>query len=204
MSDWKCGNCGKIYNVNELLSLKKIKMVEEDTDPYHQHGYTAVCDCGYRFHIDRWRMNDTIKINVDGKESELMISSIFLELNGKIFGEEDEYYETAILWLNENGKDLKNIQIIKRYDIKEKAIVGHNKLLDLIKMRKYKVDIIDDENTIIFEEEDKLEEDKLEEDKLEEDKLEEDKLEEDKLEEDKLEEDKLEEEAKLEKYNMLN
>ncbi len=153
MSEWKCGNCGKIYDIEEFLSLKKIKLIEEDTDPSSQHGFTPVCGCGYRFHIDRWRMDNIVKIDIDGKETELMVSSIFLELNGKIFDEKDEYYETAILWLDETNKDFKTIQIIERYDTKEKAIEDHNKILDLLKRRKYKIDITDDEKTIVFDDE---------------------------------------------------
>ena len=163
MSEWKCGNCGKIYDVYELLSLKKIKMVESNDDINPIHGYTPVCECGYRFHLDRWRMDNKVKINIDGRESEFMISSIFLELNNKIIGDEDEYYETAILWFNESGEEVKNVQIIERYDTKEKAIRNHNEILDLIKRGKYKVDTTDDENTIIFDNENKLEnEEKLE------------------------------------------
>lgn len=158
MSEWKCGNCGKIYNVYELLSLKKIKLVEADDDDIHPiHGFTSVCDCGYRFHIDRWRIDDRIKVIVDDKESELIISSIFLELNAKILGEEDEYYETAILWLDNSEEGIKNIEVMQQYDTKENAILGHNKLVKTIKDGKYKVEkeivFENEENRIIFEDE---------------------------------------------------
>lgn len=157
MSEWKCGNCGKVYNINEFISLKKIKMVESDTDPGEQHGYTPMCDCGYRFHLDRWRIDDHIKINVDEKESELTISTIYLELNHKTLEDEkDEYYETAILWPDKTDGERGDIQIIERYDTKENAIGGHNKILELINNDKYKIEkttiLENEENSIVFEE----------------------------------------------------
>lgn len=156
MSEWKCGNCEKVYDTYELISLKKIKLVESDTNPSEQHGYTAICDCGYRFHIDRWRIDNHIKIKMDEEESESIISTIFLELNHKMLNEEDEFYETAILWPNKIDGKIGNIEIIGRYDTKENAIGGHNKILDMINDGKYKVEKItileDEENRIVFEE----------------------------------------------------
>lgn len=139
--EWKCGNCGKTYDTFELISLKKCKMVESDIDPKKEHGYTSVCTCGYRFGIDRWRINNNINLNIDGKESEIMISTIFLEHNDKIFDDEiDKYYESAILWALKIDKENRDIQIIQQYDTKENAIGGHNKILDLIKNGKYKIE----------------------------------------------------------------
>lgn len=139
MSEWKCSYCGKIYNINEFISLKKIKLVESDTDPAKQHGYTPVCECGYRFYLDRWRKNDNITIKLNGKELELLVSSIFLELNHKIFDDKYEYYETAILWLD-NDEAIKNVEVMQRYETKKEAIENHNKILNLIKEGKYKID----------------------------------------------------------------
>ena len=154
MSEWKCGNCGKVYNIEDFISLKHIKAVESDIDPGKQHGYIPVCECGYRFHLDRWRKDDDIKINVDGEELELTISSIFLELNHKIFDDKDEFYETAILRFNDDDT-IKNAQIIERYGTKEEAIENHNRILNLINDGKYKIDketiLGNEENIIIFE-----------------------------------------------------
>lgn len=156
MSEWKCGNCGKIYDVYELISLKKIKVVESDTDPAKQHGYTPVCDCGYRFCLDRWRMNNNVKINVNGEELELFISTIFLELNHKTFDGKDEYYETAILWINKDNGETENMDIIERYETKESAIDDHNRILKLINDGKYRVEKVTtlekEKNMILFDE----------------------------------------------------
>ena len=155
MSEWKCGNCGKVYNFNDFILLKTTKMVESDTNPIEQHGYTPVCECGYRFHLDRWRKDSNIKIKYNGEELELLVSSIFLEMNNKMFDEKDEYYETAILWFNKDNT-LKNIEIIKTYETQEEAIQDHNRLVNLIKEGKYKIDKVTilgkEENCIIFDE----------------------------------------------------
>ena len=132
MLEWKCGNCGKVYNFDDFISLKTIKLVESDTDPRKQHGYTPVCECGYRFHIDRWRKDDSIKIKYNEEDLDLLVSSIFLEMNHKTFDEKDEYYETAILWFNKDNT-IKNIEIIKRYGTKEDAIENHSRIVNLIK-----------------------------------------------------------------------
>ena len=160
MSEWKCGNCGKVYDIYEFISMKKIKLVENDTNPKEQHGYTSVCECGYRFFIDRWKMNDNIKIKANGEELELTISTVFLELNHKMFDEKDEYYETAILELNKIDDKIKNIEIMKRYGTKEEAIEDHNRMLNLLKDGKYKVENItileNEENRIVFDEQDQM------------------------------------------------
>ena len=155
MSEWKCGNCGKIYNFDEFISLKSIKMVESDIDPRKQHGYTPVCECGYRFHLDRWRKDDNITIQHNGEKLKLLVSSIFLEMNNKMLDDEkDEYYETAILWLN-NDDTVKNIEIIERYGTKEEAIENHNRILNLLKDGKYKIEKVNifenEENCIMFD-----------------------------------------------------
>ena len=151
--EWKCGRCGKIYDTNQLISLEKIKLVESDNDPTSQHGFTPVCECGYIFHIDRWRLNDQVKIKVDDKEIECIISTVFLELNNKMLNGKDEYYETAIIFpgIDEEHKD---IEILERYESKEEAIGGHNRILNLIIEGKYKIEKVTflekEENRIIF------------------------------------------------------
>ncbi len=156
MSEWKCGNCGKIYDVDKLLSLKKIKMVESDSDPGRQHGYTPVCNCGYRFGLDKWTMHDKVKINANGEELELTVSSVFLELNHKMITGKDEYYETAILWTNKDSGNIESVDIIDRYETKEDAIEDHNRILKMINDRKYRVEKITvlekEENKILFDE----------------------------------------------------
>lgn len=101
--EWRCGNCGKIYNTDEFLVLGKVKVVESDTEPWKQHGYTPMCKCGYRFSLDRWRLSDDLKIKINEDEREIIISTVDLELNHGF--NEDQWYETMVFVENIDGKD---------------------------------------------------------------------------------------------------
>lgn len=131
-SEWKCGNCGKTYSIQELIGLSTIKAVESDTDPKSQHGYTSVCDCGYRFHLDRWRLHDTLKIKINDKEVGILVSTVYLELNNGFF-DKDLWYETMIF----SEEDNIMCNYTNTYETKDEAINDHNKILDNFKNGKY-------------------------------------------------------------------
>lgn len=140
MFSMKCGNCGKMYTIEEFVKLNKIKMVEEDTNPEEEHGYTPVCECGYRFAIDSWRQRDTVKISTEKGDIDIDISSVFLELNHSHTKEEDKWYETMIFpqieWLECGYQD--------RYKTMEEAIEGHNRVINLLKDGKYRIENADE------------------------------------------------------------
>jgi hypothetical protein len=116
--DWKCGNCGKTYSFNEFIGLTNI----------------GVCDCGYRFSLDRWRLHDQLKIKIDGKEVWLLISTAFLEINHRYFGK-DLWYETMI-FAKEDGIDC---SYEERYETKEEAISDHNRIIDNLNNGEYTI-----------------------------------------------------------------
>ena len=132
--DWKCGNCGKVYTTEQLMGLNSVKV---------QHGYTSVCECGYRFHIDTWRLRDTVSINTDKGDINVDVSTVFLELNNGWKEGEELWYETMIFpqeeWLKCGYQN--------RYEIKEEAIKDHDMILDMLRTGKYKLEKIngDDE-----------------------------------------------------------
>lgn len=141
--EWRCGNCGKIYTTFELIGLKRVKLVDSDTDPGSQHGYTSACDCGYRFHVDKWVLRDVLKVKidnkeVDGKETEMLVSTVDLELNHSFFSDKDLWYETG-LFVDIENKDFMTMIYEERYENKEEAIAGHNKILQLLKDGKYEI-----------------------------------------------------------------
>lgn len=140
-SEWRCGRCGKIYSTLELLGLERVKLVESDTDPYYQHGFTSVCTCGYRFHLDKWRLHDRLKIKIDDKDVDILLSTVDLELNHGFYT--DKWYETGI-FTNMND-DIGHMIYEERYETKEEAIANHNIILGLLKEGKYTID--KDENT---------------------------------------------------------
>lgn len=141
--DWKCGNCGKLYSTIQLIGLNSVKVVEEDTNPSEQHGYTSVCECGYRFHIDTWRLRDTVTINTEKGDVNVDVSTVFLELNNGWKEGKDLWYESMIFpqeeWLKCGYQN--------RYETKEEAIKDHDKILDMLRTGKYKLEkIYDDES----------------------------------------------------------
>jgi len=137
---WKCGKCGKIYSFEELNKLKIVPLVPEDEDPFRQHGFTYVCECGYVFHRDRWHIVTNFKkkvkvgflrrINLKGR-----VSTVFLELNhGDV--ENPLWYETMV-FIDDPG----NIEcdLCIRYRTQDEAEKGHKKVVEAIKSGKLKI-----------------------------------------------------------------
>ncbi len=139
---WKCGWCDKLYSFTELLELYKVQLVEEDTDPDTQHGYTVRCECGYKFLTDRWKLQDNIVISIDNKDIEIMISTVYLELNHGYT--KDLWYETMIFIDNPDV----DCQLQRRYETKDEAINDHNKILNMIKEKLYTIDEDEDKKIL--------------------------------------------------------
>lgn len=153
MSEWKCGRCGTVYSHEGFLLLERIKVVSDDPDPMKNYGYTPVCDCGYRFHLDKWFMKSagTILHHITifhnffnvysfGKfckphEIKVDISTADLELNQDIFGERDLRHETMIFPSRIGGEIECWYQ--DRYPGKEWASADHQHLRDLLRRGKY-------------------------------------------------------------------
>ena len=138
MSEWKCGNCRKIYNFGEFIKLGMIKAVESDTNPKEQHGYTPVCECGYRFHIDKWRLHDHLKIIIDSEERDVTVSTIDLEMNHGF--DKDLWYETMVFVEDVEGKDKIECYYENRYETKKEAIKDHNRILNLLIDGRYTIE----------------------------------------------------------------
>lgn len=146
MSEWKCGKCGKIYTFDEFLKLKKVKAVESDTNPSKEHGFTGVCDCGYRFHVDKWRLHDKVKIKTDKGYVNIQVSTVDLELNNG-FGEGDNiWYETMVFpgGFGDDGLEWLICSYVNNYETKEDALRDHDRILNLLKEGKYKIEDYDD------------------------------------------------------------
>ncbi len=142
MSEWKCGKCGKIYTFDEFIRLKKIRAVESDINPSKEHGFVGVCDCGYRFHLDRWRLNDYIDIKTDKGSINVTVSTIDLELNEGLKEGEYIWYETMIFpgGLGEEKLEWLECSYENRYETKDEAIKDHNRIVNLLKEGKYNIE----------------------------------------------------------------
>ena len=125
--DWKCGNCGKEYNTEEMLTLKRVKAIEEDKHPEKEHGFVSVCDCGYRFHKDTWRLCDNVKVITEKGEVEIYVSSVYFDFIFSHFGEEPRY-ETRTF----PNVDWFRFDYEQRRETKEDAEKDHNRVLDLL------------------------------------------------------------------------
>lgn len=142
ISEWRCGNCGKIYSFYQFIKLNKVKMVESDTDPKEQHGYTPVCECGYRFHLDKWRLYDNVKIKTDKEDIDTIVSTVDLELNHGYEEGENLWYGTMIFpgGFGDDGLEWPKCYYENNYETKEEAIKGHNRIVNLLKEGKYKIE----------------------------------------------------------------
>lgn len=156
MSEWKCGKCEKIYTFDEFLKLKKVKAVESDTNPSKEHGFTGVCDCGYRFHLDRWRLNDDVKIKTDKGYINTTISTIDLELNNGFEEGKNIWHETMIFpgGLGNDRLEWIECYYVNNYETREEAIKDHDRIVNLLREGKYKIEDLEDnkKELVILEE----------------------------------------------------
>lgn len=156
MSEWKCGKCEKIYTFDEFLKLKKVKAVESDTNPSKEHGFTGVCDCGYRFHLDRWRLNDDVKIKTDKGYINTTISTIDLELNNGFEEGKNIWNETMIFpgGLGNDRLEWIECYYANNYETREEAIKDHDRIVNLLREGKYKIeDLKDNKKELVILEE---------------------------------------------------
>ena len=154
MIEWKCGKCGKIYTTEEFLMLKKVKAVESDIDPSKEHGFVGVCDCGYRFHLDKWILHDIVKIKIDEEDIDITISTVYLELNGGFYEEEKNLWYETMIFPGGFGEELIECSYVNRYETKEDALLDHNRIVNLLKEGKYKIEDLDEnkKELVILEE----------------------------------------------------
>lgn len=115
-------------------NLPTIQAVPEDDNPKQQHGYVSVCKkCGYVFHIDNWRLKETIEIDVNGKKGKIDVSTVYLDLDH--FG---NHYET-MFFQSENSEVDFELEYQFRYKTKEEAEETHNKFVKELKGGNYKI-----------------------------------------------------------------
>lgn len=156
MSEWKCGKCGKIYTFDEFLKLKQVKAVESDTNPSKEHGFAGMCNCGYRFLIDRWRLHDDVEIKTGKGNINVRVSTVDLELNQGFEEGENIWYEIMIFpgGLGNDKLDWIECRYVNNYETKEEAIEDHNRIVKLLKEEKYKIeDSYEDKKELIILEE---------------------------------------------------
>ena len=141
-SQWKCGNCGKEYTFEEFIRLTTVKAVESDKVPSREHGLVGVCECGYRFHLDTWRIHDKVEISTDEGNVNIQVSTVFLEFNHGYDSEKNIWYESMIFpgGFGDDELEWLKCSFVHRYETKEEAIKDHNKIVNLLRQGKFKIE----------------------------------------------------------------
>jgi hypothetical protein len=140
-SQWKCGNCGKEYRFEDFIKLTTVQAVESDINPSREHGYVGVCDCGYRFHLDTWRLHDKVEILTDKGYVNIQVSTVFLEFNHGYEEDKNLWYEIKIFPGGfEEEVDWLKCDLVHRYETKEESLKDHDKILSLLREGKFKID----------------------------------------------------------------
>lgn len=123
MSVWICGRCGRKYTFEEFIQLPSVPF-----NPKHpEQGSTAVCECGYVFLKDAWRMVTEVEVTYGPFKTTARVSSIYLETPFN-----DMLYETMIFADPTPQLELKFEQVW-RYKTKEEAIRHHNEIVDKLR-----------------------------------------------------------------------
>lgn len=104
----KCGDCGKEYNRPNW----------DRTDP--ETG-VPVCECGYRFGLDKWRRQTELPVDGD----DVIVSTVFLEYNHGVVGR-GLWYETLIM--HPDGS-----RVADRYQTQEAALDGHDEIVEQLR-----------------------------------------------------------------------
>jgi len=130
MGNWKCGRCGKVYTTEEMSQLNKVKAVEEDTNPWEQHGFLSVCECGYVFYRDKWHITDTLTVMTELGPVDITVSTVFLELEHP-----GGWYETMLF-----PKDKVESDYQERYYTQGEAELGHKTVLNKLRAGKFRVE----------------------------------------------------------------
>lgn len=127
--EWRCGKCGKKYNFREFIDLMSTN---------YESGKMPMCPCGYVFLQDKWKLQDILKVKMGDKEVDVLVSTVYLEINHGFF-DKDLWYETMVFieGLKEDTQSL----CIGRYETEEQAIAGHNKTLKLVKSGNYELTV---------------------------------------------------------------
>lgn len=140
-SQWKCGKCGKEYAFEDFIKLTTVKAVEGDIDPDKEHGFVGVCECGYKFHIDTWRLHDKVEIKTDEGYVNIQVSTVFLEFNHRYDEARNLWYESMIFPGGFGDEEIEWLKssFVHRYETKEEAIKDHDKIVNLLKEGRFEV-----------------------------------------------------------------
>ena len=137
MSDWRCGQCKKIYSFDDFMKLAKTQMKDDDPDPKKNYGYTSVCPCGYKFHKDKWMLKEKVEIKNIFGTFVVEVSTVDLEMEHM----GGMYYETMVFPQEGNEEVSLKCHYQNRYRDKDDAIKGHEEVVKKLKEEKFTASI---------------------------------------------------------------
>jgi hypothetical protein len=100
------------------MALDKVSKATDD--PNDQYGKETVCECGERFHSDKWSLFEELECY--GEEFE--VSTVALTIPHGL--DKNEWYETLVRF--DGGE-----RIVERYHTEKQAEEGHERIIRLLK-----------------------------------------------------------------------
>lgn len=126
MIQYRCSQCKTTYNRREYDALDHVQVIEDEDDPtgIGGHGYERVCECGARFHSDKWQLLD--EVTVDGETFHISTVGLLIPHGTN----HDQWYETLV------SHDTGNT-ITDRYETEDEARAGHERVLERLRIREF-------------------------------------------------------------------
>ena len=125
MSDYRCSNCKQTYSHAEYMALDKTSRVTDD--PNDKYGVETVCECGKRFHSDKWSLREEIKTD----DGEMTVSTVALLIPHG--GTREDWYETCIF--HDYGS-----RVVDRYHTESEAELGHSEYIEAVESGTYRME----------------------------------------------------------------
>lgn len=117
MTEYRCSQCGVTYSPDEYDDLDRVPVNPDEDDPMQGQGYERVCECGARFHSDKWQLVDEVDI---GDEA-IRVSTVALLIpHGP---HHDQWFETCLF--HDTGN-----RITDRYETQDEAEGGHRETVE--------------------------------------------------------------------------
>lgn len=119
---YRCSQCKTTYSSREYYDLDKV-LIDED---HPRMGYERVCECGARFHTEKWRRSYEIDT---GKRAICVTTRALIQPHG---ANDDQWYETMVEW---GGGDY----ILARYSSQSEAERHHERVIDALETGDYHI-----------------------------------------------------------------
>lgn len=117
MSEYRCSQCEQTYSFDEYRALERAPVDPDEEDPMEGQGFEKVCECGARFHTEKWQLVET----VDAAGEEIRVSTVALSIpHGP---NHNQWYETCLF--HDTGS-----RVTARYETQSKAEVGHEETVE--------------------------------------------------------------------------